>query len=207
MVRSNTLRKAFTLLELIFAIVIIAVSVIALPIMIQVNSRGVENNFLQEAIFAASAQLNEATTFKWDEFSTQDLNTSLLSRVINTNAGGCPRLGHISRVCLDDLATRPSNLASAGGVSLDSIAYAIPRPVLEGIGISSDSYKENYNSTLVVTQCIGGNVFIPLNPAVPTDENLKQIEYQITDAGGTVLVTLRAYSTNIGEVEPDQRGL
>jgi len=46
--------RGFTLIELIFAIVIIAISVVSLPTMIQVTSSGVEKNIeTQEAIFKA----------------------------------------------------------------------------------------------------------------------------------------------------------
>ena len=47
-------RKAFTLIELIFAIVIIAISVVSLPTMIQATSSGVAKNLeTQEAILKA----------------------------------------------------------------------------------------------------------------------------------------------------------
>jgi len=46
--------KGFTLIELIFAIVIIAISVVSLPTMVQVTSSGVGKNIeTQEAIFKA----------------------------------------------------------------------------------------------------------------------------------------------------------
>ena len=47
-------RQAFTLIELIFAIVIIAISVVSLPTMIQATSSGVASNLeTQEAILKA----------------------------------------------------------------------------------------------------------------------------------------------------------
>ncbi len=47
-------KKAFTLIELIFAIVIIAIAVVSLPTMVQVTSSGVAKNLeTQEAIFKA----------------------------------------------------------------------------------------------------------------------------------------------------------
>jgi len=74
-------RFAFTMIELIFAIVIIAISVMSLPMMAVVTQRGMENNIVQEAIFAASAELMGATSGYWDENSMQDINVSHLSRV------------------------------------------------------------------------------------------------------------------------------
>jgi prepilin-type N-terminal cleavage/methylation domain-containing protein len=56
-------RLAFTMIELIFAIVIIAISVMSLPMMTQVTSAGIERNLVQEAIFASVAEINLATTY------------------------------------------------------------------------------------------------------------------------------------------------
>lgn len=48
------LKNGFTMIELIFAIVVIAISVMSLPTMIQATSSGVEKNLeAQEAIFKA----------------------------------------------------------------------------------------------------------------------------------------------------------
>ena len=112
MVRKYSLFKksAFTLIELIFAIVIIAISVMSLPMMTQATSKGIEANIVQEVIFATGAILNESTTYYWDTQSMDDNETSLYSRVINMGTatdycvGGIPnkRIGHINRQCLDD---------------------------------------------------------------------------------------------------------
>jgi len=64
-------KRAFTLIELIFAIVIIAITVVSLPMMTQVISKGIEKNLLQEAIFAGAAVLNESVSAKWDENSVE----------------------------------------------------------------------------------------------------------------------------------------
>jgi type II secretory pathway pseudopilin PulG len=213
MVRATMNKTAFTMIELIFAIVIIAVSVMSLPMMTQVTSSGIEKNLLQEAVFAASAQLSEATTYTWDERSTNDLNISELSKVINTSTGGCTsasnnRPGNINRECLNDLSIRPDNAPSASGSSIDTAAYSTPTSILVGTGASANSYKQNYKSTLIVTQCISGNTYVPLNSSELTNENVKQLEYKIIDPDdGNTLVILRAYSTNIGEVVPASTSL
>lgn len=207
MVKNNLVKSAFTLIELIFAIVIISISVISLPLLTQITSKGIESNLIQEAIFIAAAQLNEATTYTWDEHSTNDLNISELAKVVNTTTGGCTvannRPGNINRSCLSDSTIRPYDAASANGHSINTIAYSTPKSIfIAGATPSDTAYKNNYNSTLIVTRCINNGDCIQFGNEV-ANENIKQIQYEILDATtGNTLVLLRAYSTNIGELEP-----
>lgn len=60
-------RSAFTLIELVFAIVIVAITVLSIPVMLQINSRGIEASVDQEAVFAASAKLMQTLAYPWDE--------------------------------------------------------------------------------------------------------------------------------------------
>lgn len=99
-------RSAFTLIELIFAIVIIAITVLSVPMMLQINSRGVQAGIDQEAVFAASAKLMQTLAYPWDEYSsTVDEITGVISDPgIVTIAGGtaslaCPRASGGERVC------------------------------------------------------------------------------------------------------------
>ena len=206
MVRHTLHKTAFTMIELIFAIVIIAISVMSLPMMMQVTSEGMEKNIIQEAIFAASAQLSEATTYTWDEHSTNDLNISVLSKVVNTNTDGCTsgsnRPGNIHRECLSDLSIRPYDTASLNGSSIDSIAHGVQRIFTAG-GDATAGYKSEYDSTLVVKRCDNIGNCIPFGDTDP-NPNLKQIEYKIHDINdASTLVVLRVYSANIGELEPE----
>jgi len=59
-------RGAFTMIELIFAIVIMAIVIIALPRVMQTNSNALEANINQEAIFGASATMVQALSYPWD---------------------------------------------------------------------------------------------------------------------------------------------
>jgi len=206
MVKKIFNKNAFTMIELIFAIVIIAISVISLPMMAQVISRGIEGNLVQEAIFAGSAQLNEATTYTWDERSSDDLNISELARIVNTNASGCPRAGIINRQCLTNLAIRPLDASVFNGSSIDSITY-VNEPIYLG-ATSATSYKTDYNSTLTVSRCDGGACIKFGDEAANNNPNLKQLEYTVIHPDDDkVVVRLRAYSANIGELIPKGRTL
>ena len=52
---SSRVRHAFTMIELIFAIVVIGVTLLTIPLMIETNNTAMERNLAQEAIFLASA--------------------------------------------------------------------------------------------------------------------------------------------------------
>ncbi|MEA2072664.1 MAG: prepilin-type N-terminal cleavage/methylation domain-containing protein [Campylobacterota bacterium] len=78
--------KAFTLIELIFAIVIIAISVISLPTMTDATSSGVAKNVeVQEAIFKAIVMTKSAVGE--NSFSNIDSVAQTTSTLI-TDGGG-----------------------------------------------------------------------------------------------------------------------
>ncbi|MDB2562060.1 type II secretion system GspH family protein [Sulfurimonas sp.] len=190
MVRSNnpSQRLAFTMIELIFAIVIIAISVMSLPMMTQVTNKGLEESLVQEAIFVGSAELMGATTAYWDANSLQDINVSSLSRVINI-ANDCDdttklRPGHIAqpyhRQCLDDNTT---GAADAGADSLDDMEKT-DEAVFLNANPTAEGYKKSYTTSIDVNRT----------------GNIKTITVTIKDAGASVTV-LKTQSANIGEID------
>ena len=199
-------RYGFTLIELIFAIIIIAISVLSLPMMNQAVQKGVDSNILQEAIFAASAELNEAVTAHWDDNSIEDpTKPNALARVIDSTLQNCDsnissatfRLmqGHISQVkhrrCLDNNLTSVAIANVATVTSLSDMAHPL-NWIFANRATEAKGYKGDYKSKLEVTRPAdfnGNNV------------NIKKIESTVTDANDNVLIVLRAYSANIGEVD------
>ncbi len=218
-------RYAFTLIELIFAIVIIAISVISLPMMSQVTAKSMENSLAQEAIFTALAEINIATAYVWDETSLLDTNLSSgagvteLSRVVSIagTTGNCfdtgivegsttikRRTGHVSRRCLNSLATTPYSTTATDCVDSLNASEHDYNSTYEGSAstTSSTGYKIAYESSLDVERCEGtcvdfgdaGNI------------NMKEITLSIRDASDQSIVTvLRTYSANIGEVAYNNR--
>jgi len=79
-------RNAFTMIELIFAIVVIGVVMLTIPTMIQVNNKALEGNAAQEAIFLVSSVLSETTTYVWDANSSDpDATDIVLSKILDTD--------------------------------------------------------------------------------------------------------------------------
>ena len=187
-------RYAFTMIELIFAIVIIGISVISLPMMMQVTSKGIESNILQEAIFSASAELMGASAGYWDERSMEDEANDMMSRVVDIS-GDCDtnrlRPGHINqpfhRRCLDStLATGLDSTTNGLIISLDDTKHT-SEDIFMNISINSTGYKQTYKSIIDVART----------------NNIKFIQATITDSKSpaNTLVVLKMQSANIGEVE------
>ncbi len=221
MVRKYPLKKsAFTLIELIFAIVVIAISVMSLPMMNQVISSGMEKNLAQEAIFTAISEINIATTYVWDETSLIDSNLSgsvdELSRVVYTtvdctdsgfvDAMGIPimrRSGHVNRRCLDDITTPAYPINATDCVDSLNAAKHPYTTVFETGGTSASGYKIAYKSKLDVERCEGTCVdFGDAN-----NINMKQITVTIKNDDNETVTLLRTYSANIGEVAYHRRPL
>jgi len=201
-------RAAFTLIELIFAIVIIAISVISLPMMSQTVAKGIDANIVQEAIFAAATELNEAVTAHWDENSIEASMPDSSARVIETVINMCENdanlstfrqmRGHINqplhRRCLDanTTVTTPSNASVTAVVSLDDMEHGDRNITIGTPG--SEGYKETYQSNVSV------DINATFGPAV-NSQNIKSIVSTVKDEDGTTIAVLRTYSANIGEVD------
>lgn len=197
--------RAFTLIELIFAIVIIGISVVSLPMMNQAISKGVEKNLVQEAIFAGAAVLNESVSAKWDERSVESpMNPNTFSRVINIS-GDCNSTtkrmpGHIhkpkGRRCLNDTTiTTPSNAASNAVVALEDMEETDENIHLGSVGQAG--YKQNYTYTLDVTH--------PATFGGISNNNIKKIQITIKDETSNIVTKLTTYSANIGETDIYER--
>jgi len=199
---SKTLRSyrdAFTMIELIFAIVIIAITVLSLPMMTQINQRGVESNIVQEAIFAASTELMGATAGYWDENSLQDINMSHLERVINIS-GDCNtstqlRPGHINQMyhrrCLDSNSTTAHNsnvaIADINVSDLNDAAHGAQN-IFTDTTLDDTGYKGEYQSVVAVG-------------VSPSDGNIKDITVTVSDENGAPVTILKTQSANVGEID------
>jgi len=190
-------RSAFTMIELVFAIVIIAIAVLALPTMNQITSKGIEGNIVQEAIFAASAQLNQAVSYKWDENSSDDNDS--YAQVIWLSDSDCNdttklRPGHINqalhRRCRDDKTIRPTYTSDTNDNDLDDQNKTDEQ--LFSDSASSNAYKKDYTLDVKIDDnaTFGGSA----------DENIKKISVAIK-SDAKVVTKLETFSSNIGEID------
>ncbi len=204
----NSKRGAFTLIELIFAIVIIAISVASVPIMTNAIGKGVENNLVQETIFGASAQMNQVLSHRWDENSideADDPDATGLARVIDRNGTSCDenklKPGHIlqqlHRRCLDDNSTRVSATFGMDGAETvrDDVDDfdGVSGDLFTG-GSSSDAYKQVYTYDIDVNSS-------NFDGRLGVSDEAKEVVVTVKDEDGDVISELNAYTFNIGEVD------
>lgn len=71
-------RTAFTMIELIFALVIMSIVFISLPMILINNADSMEDNLIQESIFLTSSKMSQILTYQWDERSSE-VDTTVLS--------------------------------------------------------------------------------------------------------------------------------
>jgi prepilin-type N-terminal cleavage/methylation domain-containing protein len=194
-------RAAFTLIELIFAIVIIAISVLSLPMMNQAVSKGIDSNIVQEAIFAAATKLNEALSTNWDENSIETNTTNTYARVIEATTGQCDanrRMpGHINqplhRRCLDDSTVGVANSNTNADVdALDDMEHG-DQDIFVDTTAEAAGYKDSYTYAMSVTH--------PATFGPTSNSNIKEISITVKDSTPKTVVNLKTYSCNIGEVD------
>lgn len=198
-------KSAFTLIELIFAIVIIGIAALSLPMMTATTQKGIEANIVQEAIFAGAAELNQATSFQWDINSIEVNSTNSLAKVINIS-GDCNvisklRPGHIvqplHRRCIDDTTINTtSNTSDVNRSNLHNAAHGSSNLFTDNTKDQA-GYKNDYNSSVTVTQ----NVIFGQDQVNP-NPNMKRITVTVTNGlSGDTITQLSTYSANIGEVD------
>lgn len=217
------MRSAMSMIELVFAIVIMGIAVMSLPLILT----QVENNnafaMQQEAILAAKAKIGDILTYEWDDKSydvtvqrSYVLDTtngdSELGRVGTTNQ----RVGHINadnrRKLYDSTVALNSRSASAigsDGGDLDDIDDFSGQATTISATLETAGTLDYVFTTLTLTPTITYaadtanyasstlGTFI-LNPADSgTITNIKTISVAVSGAQNAI--TLRTFSCNIGE--------
>ena len=190
-------RGGFTLIELLFAIVVISISVMSLPMMTQTTSKAIDGNLVQEAIFAASAELNGVVTAHWDEHSMED-DENGLARVIDidNNCTDKRLVGHIEqtlhRRCLDSSDTDPLDTTSDDNIyALEDMAHS-SQNIFDTDTTNAQGYKKKYNSKVDISRPANFN---------GDNNHIKEILLTVTNTENVTVTILKTYSANIGEVD------
>ena len=66
----QNLRKAIAMIELIFAIVVMGIAMLAIPMITSQSSKGSESAMMQESISQASSNINMVLAKYWDNENT-----------------------------------------------------------------------------------------------------------------------------------------
>lgn len=211
------MRHAMSMIELVFAIVIMGIAVMSLPLILT----QVQNNnafaMQQEAILAAKAKIGEILTYEWDENSYDAnasrsfvLDTANGDNELNATAGTPRRVGHIDsdyRRKFFPVATQASIIGADGG-DLDDVddfngqATTIAAP-LEGAGTLDYVFTLRLTPTITYASDTATYSNSPLNDFTfnfanaGTITNIKTISVMVS--GADTNITLRTFLCNIGE--------
>jgi len=216
-------RHAFTMIELIFAIVIIALIVVGVPQIIAQNDKALMGDansvgvFAQEAIFTAAGSAAKILTHQWDSASLDLLEVDAYAKELNTTAAYAPitvsgvvvplRAGNIdedSHRRLHSAFTSPTNQWMEG---IPALITASPFDIINVSG--AGAYKCTWSATI---DNDSGYVPDGTYPATgsATMSNSKVTVIKINSTGGACgninnVVTLRIYAANIGEIDYAKR--
>ena len=223
------LRTGFTMIELIFAIVIISISMLTLPAMMTQDAVNQESSLMQEGILLATTKAAQVLTFAWDQQSSPGGVLMSTSQVLGTvaspdglgRAGVSDfRVGHfqeqLRRRLTPNSDPRSATVVGVVNVPVPNINdfHNETFPIVSTPGSEEYAYKKSWNITTDVSyvsddtnytqENIGFN-FSDVGGAVPT--NIKKVRVTATDTTATTLavngnqVVLTSYSANIGETE------
>ncbi len=188
------MKNAFTLVELIFSIVIIALVFTVVPKLLFVTTKTMEVSIKEDGLFAAMALMGNIIRLPWDE------NTILSEgKILDTDANTCTdyRIGGFagSRNCLNSSASATTKAAfgSAGVLYGDVDDYDAYSAVTTGGRIPYTLGVEvNYADT-------------NFNAAAGSDE-LKEVKVNVSATGKSSLCsTFFYYSANLGHVQINKR--
>ena len=219
-------RRGFSLIELVFAIVVIAISLMTVPLMLNQGAKSNQFALMQESILAAHTKMGNILSFKWDENSGD--NNDTIVRVLDVTAGDSQldrktavrRVGHIH----DDLRRRmqdsETNATSLGALGIevadlydDIDDFNGKSVIVAPVGAATQKGKFDYldadlNLTTSVTY-ISDDVnysqqdiafdFNASDVITAGSSNIKMVELNATSVNSDIPFVFRMFSSNIGQ--------
>lgn len=214
-------RRSFTLIELIFAVIVISIAMLAIPPLFRILSTQTQESLKSEAILQSYRTILSVLTYAWDENSpSPDTNRSFILDVTNGDSeldrNGVSRFRRadfgqkVSRKFFQNPTYATTILGPEGGDEddIDDFDGKVEHITKEAGDILLDmnlTTKVDYildsanysSSTLSFT--------IPTTSATAST-NIKLIEVNATSPDGD-LVVLRAFSCNVGEPKLESKEL
>lgn len=191
-------RAAFSLIELVLAIVIIAISLMTIPLMLSQSGNNNSFSIAQETIFAARTKIGNILTHQWDANSTEDNDSITYIRVLDVINGDASldrlalagtlddnrRMGHVQnnlrRRFHDDNITVSGVVRPSGGIDEDNTSIdQFNGDFVEFDSFTGFDYVREFNLTTAIFY-ISDNVnyanqIINFNFDVSTEANITDI--------------------------------
>lgn len=197
-------RSAFSMIELIFAIVLIGLVVAGVPQMLSRNDTTLQRNLVQQELFIAAKAASELLTQPWDQNSldattslayakvldVNPTNTTIFSRQTDALGNNLPyRLGHIRE---DNHRRFHNTVTTPAGFQIPNDTQQPTLPTSTVMQIKS-GYSRQTAADFFQTTPTQSN-------AVASQTSAKMASITVThDNNPDRNVTLRLYMANIGE--------
>lgn len=107
-------RKAIAMIELIFALVVMGIAMLAIPIITSQSTKGSESAMMQESISQVAANMNVVLAKYWDDANTNSNNERVILKTDSTTNFGT-RAGLTSdngRINYDQLSVAPADASN-----------------------------------------------------------------------------------------------
>jgi len=219
----SIMRPAVSMIELVFAIVIIGISIMTVPAMLTQSSNALLVSTQQEAILAGTTKMGNILSHAWDINQTDSERNGGYAKVIHAS-GGDPKLdinettlrrvGHFPgdrrRRAYSDVKLTNASIA-AGPTHIDGFIGDDTLVLTGGVRDYLRGYNTNVSVYFVSDRANYGDVSLSftlddtdVGNANPT--NIKFIDMMVTDTSGDgVQIRLFSFSSNIGQTGLLQR--
>ena len=184
-------KDAFTLVELIFSIVIIAIVFTVVPKLMFVTTKTMEVSVKEDGLFAGISLLSNIARLPWDENTIKTKGQIIGDSCNNTGTPPYYRAGGFlgSRNCLDYNG---------------SAEWSVSSPMGQESGAADYNDIDDYNG--YSTSTINGRNQYDLGVSVVRNSDIKEINTTVSSTGKTKLCTsFFYYSANLGHVQINKR--
>jgi len=218
-----TKRKAIAMIELIFAIVVMGIAMLSIPIITIQSAKSSESTIMQESVAAAAAQMQMILSRHWDEV---DADPSLGSRrpILQTdsanfnNKAGLNINGRTDKVNgIEYNASKAVNFVDGGDNDIDDYeGITTPLILVESTTTSEGDYIDINMTMASHIDYINDNIALapittfnynPASVSMGITTNIKRVSVTLTSiepAFANKNIILNAFSCNIGVVTPDK---
>ena len=204
-------KSAFTLIELIFSMIIIAIAFTVIPKIMQLATKASSQNLREEAMYNAVAYIGLIKSTAWDENNT-NVDDILIANDGNSeydcNLSTTYRIGGFdgSRNCIND------KNCSFLGLDSDDDNYSDDMDDFKNLIATNYTNSREYNLTINVKYIADINEteakFVTTQKTNSTNTKLVTITVQVkkkSSALGTSLVQMSFIAENIGQLEINKR--
>ncbi|CAA6815897.1 MAG: Unknown protein [uncultured Campylobacterales bacterium] len=213
----NNMKKGFSLIELLFSIVIISLTIFTLPMLMTSSNKSDDISTTSDMIYAIESNIYATLTYKWDENGQDGIARN---KVLKTNSTAIGlnevnstnyRIGHVignTRRSFHKVPLNASNSLTLEGTVINDIDDFNDKNISMSKSIDID-YLNNFDVTTKVSYVEDNDASdmyqkesidftLGLTPTT-SSTNIKEVSITAYSSDKNLSINMKAYSSNIGE--------